>query len=188
MKELILGGMRSGKSRIAEERAGQSGLDVVYIATATALDEEMRERIALHQKRRPKNWQLVEESQAVGQVINRCADPAHYLIVDCLTLWLSSFLLRASNEQWGDTNPFEEPIYRTERQRLLAAFAACQGTISIVSNEINMGLIPMDRMTRFYCDELGLLHQIIAQQCDGVTLVVAGIAHAIKSPASLCEQ
>lgn len=185
MKELILGGMRSGKSRIAEQRAYQSGLDVVYIATATAVDEEMRERIALHQQRRPKNWQLVEESQAVGQVIKRCAGPARYLIVDCLTLWLSSFLLRPSNEQWGDTNPFDEPIYRTERRCLLEALAVSQGAISIVSNEINMGVIPMDRMTRFYCDELGLLHQHIAQQCDGVTLVVAGIAHSIKSPTSL---
>jgi len=184
LKELILGGMRSGKSRIAEQRAHQSGLSVVYIATATALDEEMRGRIALHKNRRPNNWQLVEEPQAVAQVIKRYADSTHYVLVDCLTLWLSNFLLTPSDEQCIDTNPFDESIYRTERQCLLDVLIDCQGALSIVSNEINMGLIPMDRMTRFYCDELGLLHQDIAQQCDRVTLVVAGIAHPIKSPAA----
>ena len=89
MKELILGGVRSGKSRLAERHALESGLAVTYVATATPADKEMLARIAEHQRRRPPTWVLVEEPLALARVLREQAAPDRCLLVDCLTLWRS---------------------------------------------------------------------------------------------------
>ncbi|MFA7242713.1 MAG: bifunctional adenosylcobinamide kinase/adenosylcobinamide-phosphate guanylyltransferase [Sulfuricellaceae bacterium] len=169
MKELILGGVRSGKSRLAEEHALASGLAVTLIATATADDEEMRQRIRLHQQRRPSAWTLVEEPLALAAALRAHAAPYRCLLVDCLTLWLTNLLCSADQRR-----------LQTERDALLAALPGLPGHIILVGNETNMGIMPPGELTRRYCDEAGLLHQELARRCNHVVLTVAGLPLILK--------
>ncbi|MDK2777158.1 MAG: bifunctional adenosylcobinamide kinase/adenosylcobinamide-phosphate guanylyltransferase [Pseudomonadota bacterium] len=169
--ELILGGARSGKSRYAEEQAQQSGRPVVYIATATAQDGEMAQRIHHHQQRRPAEWQTLEEPLALAQAIQR-AGPDSLILVDCLTLWLTNCLLDNDPEQWA-----------LQRKQLLTLLASCPADLLLVSNEVGGGVVPMGELSRRFVDEAGWLHQAIAAQASDVTLVVAGIPLAVKRSA-----
>lgn len=169
MHELILGGVRSGKSRFAEQRAQASGLQVVYIATAEVRDEEMRQRIAEHQARRPDGWRSVEAGQNLAEVLRREASAQRCLLVDCLTLWLSQLLCDASDEE-----------LRRECTALLEALPSLPGQIILVGNETNMGIVPLGELSRRYCDEAGRLHQQIAASCERVTLMVAGLPLIVK--------
>ena len=169
MKELILGGMRSGKSRLAEQHAQESGLSVTYLATATAQDDEMRQRIAHHQAQRPGHWRLVEEPIALAAALQRHAAEDRCLLVDCLTLWLTN-LLCLDNEL----------RLRGEMDALLDMLPKLPGSIILVGNETGMGVVPMGELTRRYCDEAGRLHQAIAARCDRVILTVAGLPLNLK--------
>lgn len=169
MKELILGGVRSGKSRLAEQRANDSGLEVVYVATAEVRDEEMRRRVAEHQARRPGDWRSVEAGQNLAEVLQREAMAGRCVLVDCLTLWLTQLLCDA-----------DETVLRREVDALLEALPALPGHIVMVANETNMGVVPMGELSRRYCDEAGRLHQRIAALSDRVTLTVAGLPLAVK--------
>ncbi len=169
MKTLILGGVRSGKSRLAEQLARQSGLPVTYLATALAGDREMEARIEQHQARRPAEWELVEEPYRLADALRRHAEPGRCLLVECLTLWLTNLLL--------DPDParFEE-----EREALLTALPELPGTLILVGNETNMGVIPLGELSRRFCDESGRLHQELAQGCERVLLTVAGLPLTLK--------
>ena len=169
MKELILGGMRSGKSRLAEQHAQESGLTVTYIATATAQDDEMRARIAHHQAQRPNHWQLVEEPLALAAALQRHAAHDRCLLVDCLTLWLTNLLCLEN-----------EARLQEETSALLEALPKLPGHIILVSNETGMGVVPLGELTRRYCDEAGRLHQAVAARCDKVLLTVAGLPLNLK--------
>lgn len=169
MKTLILGGMRSGKSRLAEQFARESGLPVTYLATATARDEEMRQRIAHHQSQRPDHWQLVEEPLTLAAALQRHAAEGHCILVDCLTLWLTNLLCLE-----------DEARLHRETAGLLDALPALPGTLILVSNETGMGVVPLGELTRRYCDEAGRLHQAVAQRCDKVILTVAGLPLNLK--------
>ncbi len=171
MKELILGGVRSGKSRIAELAAIDSGLPVTYIATATLYndDKEMHRRITQHKNRRPPSWNLVEEPYSLAQTLKRHAAPKHCLLVDCLTLWLTNLLMLQDQKQ-----------LEKERKALEKTVPMLPGHIILVSNETNMGIIPMNSLSRRFCDVAGELHQALATQCDRVILAVAGLPHIIK--------
>ncbi|HXU93462.1 MAG TPA: bifunctional adenosylcobinamide kinase/adenosylcobinamide-phosphate guanylyltransferase [Gallionella sp.] len=169
MKELILGGVRSGKSRLAEEHAQATTLPVTYIATATAQDDEMRQRIAHHQAQRPDHWQLVEEPVALAAALQRHAAEDRCLLVDCLTLWLTNLLCLD-----------DEPRLRREIDALLDALPKLPGTVILVSNETGMGVVPLGELTRRYCDEAGRLHQAVAARCDKVILTVAGLPLVVK--------
>lgn len=167
MKHLILGGARSGKSRHAEQLAEQSGLAVVYIATAEALDAEMAQRIAHHRAQRPGQWQLVEEPLALAAVLRAQAAPDRCLLVDCLTLWLGNLLI-------------DEPRLQQEIDALYATLPQLSGEILLVSNEVGWGIVPDNALARRFRDEAGRLHQQLAALCDRVTLVVAGLPLALK--------
>lgn len=169
MRELILGGVRSGKSRLAEQHARNSGLPVTYIATATSEDAEMRARIAHHQAQRPGHWQLVEEQHALAAALQRHALANHCVLVDCLTLWLTNLLCMQ-----------DESRLQTEVQSLLEILPALPGHIILVSNETGMGIVPLGELTRRYCDEAGRLHQALAQSCERVTLTIAGLPLHLK--------
>ncbi len=169
MKTLILGGVRSGKSRLAEQLAQQSGLPVTYIATATPQDEEMEARIAAHRARRPGHWQLVEEPLRLATAVEQHSEPGSCVVVDCLTLWLTNLLLA------GD-----ETLFQTQRSALLEVLPVLQGEIILVGNETNMGVMPLGELTRRYCDEAGSLHQELARRCDRVVLTVAGLPQILK--------
>lgn len=170
VKELILGGVRSGKSRIAEQHAIDSGLDVVYVATAQVLDEEMRQRVAHHQARRPENWRLIEAGGDLAAVLQREAAIGRCVLVDCLTLWLTQLLCE------GD-----EALLRREVSELLRLLPGLPGRIILVSNETNMGVTPMGELSRKYCDEMGRLHQQLGSICERVTLTVAGLPLVVKN-------
>ncbi|MDH5180289.1 MAG: bifunctional adenosylcobinamide kinase/adenosylcobinamide-phosphate guanylyltransferase [Gammaproteobacteria bacterium] len=169
MQELILGGARSGKSSYAEQRAQASGLHVIYIATATAQDKEMAERITRHRQQRPDHWQLIEEPLDLVTVLQTYAAPDACLLVDCLTLWLSNLLA-------------QDNLGELEQQQagLLHLLPDLPGDIILVSNETGLGIIPMGELTRRFVDEAGRLHQRLAAQCDRVTLMIAGLPQQLK--------
>ncbi len=158
--ELIIGGARSGKSTLAESRATDSGLEVVYVATATAGDQEMVERISHHRQRRPAQWRTVEEPLQLAAVLRAEAAAGRCILVDCITLWLSNLLL----------GPGLEP----QRSLFLEALPVLPGRVILVSNEVGWGVVPMNELGRRFADEQGRINQAIAAACDRVTLVVAG--------------
>ncbi len=167
MRELILGGARSGKSALAEQRAADSGLAVTYIATAQALDEEMATRIERHQQQRPDHWQLVEEPQELAVVLKQHAVPDRCLLVDCLTLWLNNLLA-------------DEAVFERCRNEFLELLPQLPGEIILVSNEVGLGIVPLGELTRRFCDESGRLHQAVAARCERVTFVTAGLPITLK--------
>ena len=169
MKELILGGMRSGKSRLAEQRAQQSGLEVVYIATAEVRDDEMRRRVEEHQARRPGHWHSVEAGRDLAAVLRREASAQRCLLVDCMTLWLTQLLCDE-----------DDAALRREVDALLETLPQLSGRIILVANETNMGVLPMGELSRRYCDEAGRLHQRLGALCERVTLTVAGLPLVVK--------
>lgn len=171
MKTLILGGVRSGKSRLAERLAKESGRSVVYLATATAGDAEMADRIAAHRARRPLDWALVEEPLALAQALADQGTAGRLVLVDCLTLWLTNLL--------GDPDPNR---FARERLALLRTLPELGCDLLLVGNETNMGVIPMGALSRRFCDEAGVLHQELASLCDRVVLTVAGLPLVLKGP------
>jgi adenosylcobinamide kinase/adenosylcobinamide-phosphate guanylyltransferase len=181
MKELILGGARSGKSRWAEERAQATGLAVTYIATASALDGEMAQRIRQHRAQRPAHWRLVEEPRALASTLQQQAAPDRCLLVDCLTLWLSNVLsAHAPDTDGAGRDTLTTGLFAQERAALCAALPGLPGHIILVSNEVGLGVVPLGALTRRYCDEAGRLHQELAVLCDRVTFMVAGLPHILK--------
>lgn len=170
MRELILGGVRSGKSRLAEARARASGARVTYLATARAAgDAELQARIAQHRARRPAEWQLLEEPLALAATLRAHAAPDRCIVVECLTLWLTNLLCERDAERLG-----------REREALLEAWAALPGHVILVSNETGLGIVPLGELTRRFVDEAGILHQRLAVLADRVTLVIAGIPQTLK--------
>ena len=169
MRTLILGGARSGKSALAERLAGDSGREVVYVATAQAHDDEMRDRIAHHRERRPAHWRSVEEPLALAETLCLQARGDRCLLVDCLTLWLSNLLI--------DPDP---PRFERERDALLDLLPNLPGQLLLVSNEVGLGIVPMGALSRRFVDEAGRLHQALATHCERVLFVTAGLPIALK--------
>jgi len=172
MLQLILGGARSGKSRLAEKLASESGLAVTYIATSQPLDGEMNERVRHHRERRPAHWRLIEEPVELARVLRDNASADSCLLVDCLTLWMTNLLM------------LDDPLrLGAERDALLECLAELPGEIVFVSNETGMGVVPLGELTRRYVDEAGWLHQALAAHCQRVVLTVAGLPLTLKGPA-----
>ncbi|PCJ37553.1 MAG: bifunctional adenosylcobinamide kinase/adenosylcobinamide-phosphate guanylyltransferase [Moraxellaceae bacterium] len=168
MRELILGGARSGKSRMAELKAKNSGLSVTYIATATIYDDEMLQRVDRHKNDRPKNWTLIEEPIYLADAISSIASH-HCVIIDCLTLWVTNLLMKE-----------DDALFAEQKIALIDAFRNSQCHLILVSNETGMGVIPLGQVTRRFVDESGWLHQEIASIADQVTLSVAGLPLILK--------
>ena len=172
MLQLIIGGARSGKSRLAEKLATDSTLPVIYIATSQPLDGEMNERVRHHRERRPPHWALIEESIELARVLRENARVDTCLLVDCLTLWLTNLLM------------LENPQRLTEeRDALLQCLGELPGEILFVSNETGMGVVPLGELTRRFVDEAGWLHQALAERCQRVVLTVAGLPLTLKGTA-----
>lgn len=169
MIDLILGGARSGKSRLAEQLASASGLEVVYVATSQPLDDEMRERIRHHQQQRPAHWRLLEEPLELAKVLREQAAPGRCLLVDCLTLWVTNLLLNDRSQRLED-----------ERRQLLVALDDLPGHLIMVSNETGLGVVPLGELSRRYVDEAGWLHQELARRADRVQFCVAGLTMLLK--------
>jgi len=174
---LILGGARSGKSSLAERCAKKLNLPVTYIATAQALDGEMKNRIAMHQQDRPEHWCTVESptklAETISQLIKQRENNGLCLLVDCLTLWLTNCLCQ-----------HDLAYYEQEKQELLLALTESQKQsnvhIILVSNEVGHGIVPMGDLSREFVDQAGWLHQAIADIANNVDFVMAGLPLALK--------
>ena len=181
MRELILGGARSGKSTLAEKRAIESGLQVIYVATAQALDGEMKHRIALHKARRPATWGLVESPLDLAATLRKHAAPEVCLLVDCLTLWLSNLLFAGEAARQAEAGQVVDcPLFSSEVQALVDVLPQLPGRVIMVSNEVGWGIVPMAAVSRLFADEQGRLNQRVAAVCEKVTLVVAGLPLVLK--------
>lgn len=166
---LILGGARSGKSRFAEELAEASGHDLVYVATATGFDDEMRHRIAEHRARRDATWRTVDAPIALAEALDAETEPERTVLIDCLTLWLSNLML--------NDRPVEPAI-----EGLLASLSRVSGPVILVSNEVGSGVVPENALARAFRDHQGRLNQRIAALSQRATLVVAGLPLDLKLP------
>jgi adenosylcobinamide kinase/adenosylcobinamide-phosphate guanylyltransferase len=166
-RALILGGARSGKSRTAQALAEAASITRVYIATAQALDHEMRERIAHHQAQRDGLWKTCEAPFELAKAIRLQVGPDRVVLVDCLTLWLSNILLA------------EQDLDR-ETDQLLQAIGDAPGALILVSNEVGHGIVPSTPLGRVFRDAQGRLNQRIAEACDAVVFVAAGCPVLLK--------
>ncbi|HIO92223.1 MAG TPA: bifunctional adenosylcobinamide kinase/adenosylcobinamide-phosphate guanylyltransferase [Leucothrix mucor] len=172
MNTLILGGAKSGKSLFAETLAIQSGKKLVYIATAQAGDNEMKQRILLHQQRRAEQnvvWLNIEEPTALSKVIKQYSTNNRLILIDCLTLWLSNLLFSLNEKQ-----------RQMEIDALLECLPSCQADMFFVSNETGLGIVPMNQLSRQFIDLSGSLHQQIAQVSDRVIMTIAGLPLVLK--------
>ena len=169
MIQFILGGARSGKSRLAEQTAIASNKPVTYIATAQAWDNEMQERIVHHQAQRPAAWTLVEEPLHLAARLKQLDQAGHVILVDCLTLWMSNLLMQK-----------DENIPSDECAQLLQVLPSLQAEILLVSNETGLGVVPMGQISRKFVDESGRLHQQLGQIADKVIFCVAGFPMILK--------
>lgn len=165
----ILGGARSGKSSHAQRLAEACGNRPLMIATAQAFDDEMRERIALHQAERGEQWITIEAPiDLPGAIAQVAGDVPSVIVVDCLTLWLTNLIL-------ADLD------IASASAALLDACRATPHPVILVSNETGLGIVPVDPLSRRFRDEAGRLHQRVAADADDVTLMVAGLAMAVKA-------
>ncbi len=180
MKHLITGGARSGKSTFALDQALALAPDgpVGFIATATALDDEMAERIRGHRAERDHRSITFEAPIDLGPALS---DPRPAVfIVDCLTLWCSNLMFLGSSAEFLETRPdpaaFERRVSDLEGQ-----LVACERPVFLVTNEVGLGLVPPDPISRLYRDWLGRVNQRVARIADRVTLMVSGVPLVIKS-------
>jgi adenosylcobinamide kinase/adenosylcobinamide-phosphate guanylyltransferase len=164
---LVLGGRRSGKSRFAEGLVLNSGLRPVYVATATAGDEEMAVRIAAHRSRRGEAWRTLEAPVLLADALAGAAVAECAVLVDCLTLWLAN-LMEADLDIGGET------------AGLIAALEAAAGPVVIVSNDVGGGIVPDNALARRYADAHGILNQKIAGAVRRVVLMTAGLPLLLK--------
>lgn len=169
MIHLILGGARSGKSRFAEQQAIASSKKRFYFATAQALDQEMTERIKRHQTDRDKHWHTIEEPINLAEQLLAHDNSKHCIVIDCLTLWLTNCLLADNPACWTQ-----------QKQHFLTALKQAESDILLVSNEVGLGIIPMDSLSRRFVDEAGWLHQSIAEIADQVSFIAAGLPLTLK--------
>jgi len=164
---LVLGGARSGKSRLAEALVCASGFAKIYVATAEAGDGEMRDRIAHHRERRGAEWRTIEEPLQLTEVIAREATSGRILLVDCLTLWLSNIMHAGQNTA-------------REAERLIETLQGVPAPVVLVSNEVGLGLVPETPLGRQFRDEQGRLNQRVAAAVANVAFVAAGLPLWLK--------
>ena len=187
--ELILGGQKSGKSRRAELLArdwlAQSAAHrALLIATAEPWDAEMRERIARHQRDRAgrvPGLATLEEPRDLAGALARHGRADTLIVVDCLTLWLTNWLMPAQDDRKQRQALALE--WQAQSALFLEAIRQTPGPVVLVGNEIGLGVIPMGREVRAFVDALGLLNQQAAQACERVTLMAAGLPLTLKVPA-----
>ena len=167
MITFIIGGARSGKSSFALQKASALPGSKAYIATAQALDNEMRERIEKHKKERPEEWMTFEEPLNISALIKDIQDKHDVILLDCLTLWLSNLMLN-----------------NLDLEKEIDLFCSSLFTVNsftfIVSNEVGMGIVPENELSRRFRDLSGYLNRKVAEIADEVYLVTAGIPIKIK--------
>ncbi|MBS4054891.1 MAG: bifunctional adenosylcobinamide kinase/adenosylcobinamide-phosphate guanylyltransferase [Thermaerobacter sp.] len=173
---LITGGVRSGKSALAEKLATRNSY-VLYVATAEAEDAEMAERISLHQARRPVSWGTVVAPRDLITVARM--NPDACLLIDCLGLWVTNCLLAAEAKNLAAPEGFIQEM-RERTEALLDVLAARQGEAILVTNEVGLGLVPPYKMGRVFRDCLGYVNAAVAERARDVILCAVGIPITLK--------
>jgi adenosylcobinamide kinase / adenosylcobinamide-phosphate guanylyltransferase len=172
---LILGGARSGKSTYAEALALKNGGRVAYIATAQALDEEMKERIDLHRQKRPGSWQTYELATGVGDALMDDPPEVEVVLLDCLTLLVANRILEAAPEVDQPDETAANALVQSEIDDLLKAIQSSPAEWIVVSNEVGLGLVPPYPLGRIYRDLLGWANQRLAQAAGRAVFMIAGV-------------
>lgn len=171
---LVLGGARSGKSGYAERLIAAApmapGKQPLYIATAQALDDEMAERIRRHRESRGASWDTIEAPLDLAGAL--AANNGRAMMVDCLTLWLSN-LLHANKD------------VAAERERLVTTVAGLAGPVALIANEVGLGIVPDNALARRFRDEAGWLNQALAQVCERVIFMAAGLPLVMKNESAI---
>lgn len=177
---LITGGARSGKSTFAERYVAKLSTKVAYIATAEVRDNEMAERISLHQARRPASWLTYEAPFDAEIVLAEAGKNAGAVLFDCLTLYVSNLLL--ASDQEASTKVRITAIIE-KIAKLVACAKTSRATVVFVTNEVGLGIVPDNALSREYRDAAGLVNQAVAAAADEVYLVVCGLATELKKNA-----
>lgn len=166
----ITGPVRSGKSNLAVEIAKKTKKQVVFLATCKPADREMQIRVQKHQESRPKSWQTIEEDLRICSVLEKANSKDKTIIIDCITLWVSNLLMCGLNEECllREVDNFTDTLKKTK------------STVIIVSNEVGWGIVPENKLSRFFRDIIGIAHQKISRISDEVHLVVCGIPTRLK--------
>lgn len=166
---LILGGARSGKSRLAQDIAARRWRRPVYLATAEIIDDEMAARVRLHRKSRARRWRCVEEPLEIAKIIRRGVPGTDGILVDCLTIWLSNVLLKEGRG-----------AFARRRDELIQALRQARQDVIMVANEVGMGVVPEHELGRTFRDLAGWLNQAVAKEADTVAFVMAGLPLVMK--------
>jgi adenosylcobinamide kinase/adenosylcobinamide-phosphate guanylyltransferase len=172
---LVLGGARSGKTGFAERLAMRNGHKPVYLATATALDGEMRDRIKTHQTQRQGRFRTVEEPLELSDAIVTAAKTSDVILVDCLTLWITN-MLGASKDVAAAVEELAATLSEIDAARVI-----------LVSNEVGLGIVPDNPLARSFRDLAGAAHQRLAEICDDVYFIVAGLPMVLKGDPPVTE-
>ena len=182
---LVTGGARSGKSSFAEQYAAKTGGKIAYIATAQILDEEMKYRVDLHKKRRPINWITYESPYDAEQAIKQASSEVEVVLFDCLTLYVSNMLC---SDQMPTLENERYSYVKNKIGLLINAVKNSNLTVIFVTNEVGMGIVPINQMAREYRDLAGLTNQMMAAVADCVYLVISGMAVDVKKIAINLEE
>ncbi|MFH1202262.1 MAG: bifunctional adenosylcobinamide kinase/adenosylcobinamide-phosphate guanylyltransferase [Candidatus Omnitrophota bacterium] len=166
----ILGGARSGKSQFAIKLAKRKPQRVAFIATCSAQDKEMKKRICLHKKSRPSDWQTFEELHDLAPLLKKIGRKFDIIIIDCLTLWISNLLIKGINGN----------VIENKAKENFAALRTIKGKSIIVSNEVGLGIVPVNKLARDFRDIAGRVNQIAVGESNEVFLLVSGIPLKIK--------
>ncbi len=161
---LVIGGARSGKSSFAESLAHEPK---IYLATAQAFDDEMRERIAAHQLQRGDSWTTYDAPLDLVSTLQHVDGAGHFILLDCLTLWISNLML-------------SEIPWEAELEQLILSLGALKGDVVLVSNEVGMGVVPDNALARAFRDAQGITNQAVAEVAETVVLMTAGLPFALK--------
>ena len=181
---LITGGARSGKSTYGEELAHALGENILYVATAKAIDDEMRDRIRRHQERRPDCWRTLEQYSGLGATLPTAAAGMDGILLDCVTIMSTNILfdlpvMQQESQTIEEMNAAEDQLM-AELDSLIAAFPDLPCDLIMVTNEVGLGLVPEYPLSRFYRDALGRVNQRLGRAADEVWFVISGIPMRVK--------
>lgn len=180
---LVTGGARSGKSGFAESLCREQNNSTAYIATSVVFDDEMKERVRKHQESRPKEWRTYEIYKDIYSIIDEIGEKHDTVIMDCVTLMVNNLMFtygidvdKATSKELDEL----ENYIRDQIEKLLDAVKKTNLYFVIVSNEIGMGIVPANKLSRIYRDFVGRANQLIGKYSDEVYFVVSGIPMKVK--------